>query len=216
MERRAFVAELRAEPETEEGGRKLRGYAAVFNLLSGDLGGFREQIAPGAFKETLREGADVRALFNHDPSMVLGRNTAGTLTLAEDERGLLMEVTLPETSYAGDVYELVRRGDVDQMSFAFTVRSEGQRWEGGGGDAPPVRTLTGVDLYDVSVVTYPAYEATTVAARTLSDARQWARTLELARLNDHGQGADQIAGGGAGQGRSAERARVLRLLEAGR
>lgn len=157
-ERRYYPAEMRAD---EEKGI-IEGYAAVFDQWSEDLGYFREKIRKGAFSKTIRE-ADVRALFNHDPNYVLGRNQAGTLELAEDDHGLQFRVEPPAAQWAQDLYLSVKRGDIDQASFGFgTVRDE---WNH---DADPVeRELVEVRLYDVSVVTYPAYPQTDVSARML-------------------------------------------------
>lgn len=157
IERRAFTAELRADGDTP----KLVGYAALFNVLSELMFGFREIIRPGAFTRTLSEGADVRALWSHDPSFVLGRTTAGTLRLEEDERGLRFEIDPPNTQWARDLLESIRRGDVTQTSFAF--RTVADKWSSHDGE--PLRELLDVDLYDVSPVAYPAYKATTVAVR---------------------------------------------------
>ncbi len=154
------TAELRVAAAA--GQPRIGGYAAVFNQLSEDLGGFREQIGPGAFARVLRD--DVRALFNHDPSLVLGRTRAGTLRLTEDDHGLGYEVDPPATRAAEDVLELMRRGDVTQSSFAFTVlRDEWQLLP----DGTAIRTVLEVErLYDVSVVTYPAYPQTSSAVRS--------------------------------------------------
>lgn len=138
--------------------RKLVGYAAVFNTWT-DIGGwFREAIAPGAFAKTIKE-ADVRALINHDPNLVLGRNKSGTLKLWEDSRGLLYEVTLPDTSYAKDLVESISRGDISQNSFAF--RSVKEEWD----KEEKKRTIIEARLFDVSPVTYPAYPTTSLALR---------------------------------------------------
>jgi uncharacterized protein len=164
MERRYVDAELRA---ADDGGRRrLSGYAAVFNSQSEDLGGFREVIKPGAFKRALATKPDVKALFNHDPNRVLGRTTNGTLALVEDERGLRVDITLPETATAEEVHALVRGGYVSQMSFAFSVGEAGEQWN------KRLRTLTDVNLFDVSVVTDPAYRATEVSARALAAAAE--------------------------------------------
>ncbi len=143
---------------------KIEGYAAVFNRKSVPLGfmGFREQIAPGAFSETIKT-ADVRALFNHDPSMVLGRTTNGTLTLEEDKKGLRVSIDPPNTTWANDVRELIKRGDVSQMSFGFEMVAD--EWDESG--KTPLRTLRQVNLFDVSPVTFPAYPQTSVKARTM-------------------------------------------------
>ena len=160
LEYRTVEAELRAA--TGNGQQRLIGYAAVFNSLSEDLGGFRERIAAGAFRNTLK--ADVRALVNHDPNLVLGRSTSGTLRLAEDERGLLVEMDLPPTQAARDLWVVVQRGDMSQMSFRFWIPNvEGERWERVNGET--IRTLLDVRIDDVSVVTYPAYQKTVVAVQ---------------------------------------------------
>jgi HK97 family phage prohead protease len=157
-ERRAFPIELRVEGDEKP---KIRGYAAVFNKMSDNLGGFREKIAPGAFKRTLNN-ADVRALFNHDPNVVLGRTGAGTLTLREDDKGLWMEIEPPDTADARDLMTLIERGDVDQASFAFRVLKDTWKNEE---SKEPIRTLDEVQLFDVSPVTYPAYPQTSVDVR---------------------------------------------------
>jgi HK97 family phage prohead protease len=141
---------------------KISGYAALFNRQA-DIGGwFREQIAPGAFAAAIGRD-DVRALFNHDPNHVLGRNANGTLSLSEDDQGLRFEVTPPDTAWARDLMGSIERGDINQCSFAFTP--EVQEWDESG--ETPVRTLRKVRLSDVSVVTYPAYDDTSCAVRSL-------------------------------------------------
>lgn len=148
---------------------RIVGHAAVFNQLSEDLGGFREQIAPGAFTEAL-EKDDVRALFNHNPDHVLGRNRAGTLKLAEDTRGLAVDINPPDTSAAADLLALLERGDVTQMSFGFSIRPNGENWAKND-EGLWIRTITRVRLFDVSPVTYPAYPTTDVAIRSLDQLR---------------------------------------------
>jgi len=151
-----------------EGGKppRLVGYAAVFNSKSQDLGGFVEIIRPGAFARTLAAKADVRALLNHDPNHVLGRNVAGTLDVTEDERGLHSDILPPDTQTGRDTLESVRRGDLDGMSFAF--RAVKDRWTfDENPKVPAFRELLDVDLFDVSVVTYPAYLRTDIAIRSL-------------------------------------------------
>ena len=145
---------------TADDAKTIEGYAAVFDTLSVDLGGFRERIAPGAFTRSVAEN-DIRALWDHDSKYVLGRNKAGTLALGEDERGLKIAVIPPNTVWATDLVQSIRRGDVNQMSFGFYVRSDD--WE----DTPMglIRTLRDVDLFDVSIVSYPAYAETSAEAR---------------------------------------------------
>lgn len=168
IERRAFAAdEFRIETR-DDGARHLTGHAAVFNSLSEDLGGFREQIAPGAFADAINSD-DVRALFNHDANFILGRNRAKTLTLAEDSRGLAIDILLPDTQTVRDlVVAPIERGDVSQMSFGFSVRPGGQDWAKDD-EGRVVRTLKRLRLYDVSPVVYPAYPETDVAVRSFAD-----------------------------------------------
>lgn len=148
-----------------EDGNKLEGYAAVFNKWSEDLGFFREKIKRGAFKKTLEDGADVRALINHDPNLIIGRAANGTLELEEDKRGLKYLVSLPDTSYARDLKESVKRGDITQNSFGFVTMKDS--WEQGEGKELDERTLIEVKLLDVSPVTFPAYPQTDLKLRTL-------------------------------------------------
>ena len=158
IERRTFnVRDV--EVRAEDGKMRLSGYAAVFNDSSVPLP-FKESIAPGAFRKTLSETPDVRLLINHE-GLPLARTKNGTLKLEEDERGLRFDADLADTQEGRDIYELVKRGDVDQMSFAFRVIR--QKWN----DDRSRRVLTEVSLADgdVSVVTYPAYPTTTVEAR---------------------------------------------------
>ena len=141
---------------------KIVGYAAVFDKLSEDLGGFREKISPGAFANTLAS-ADVRALVDHDGSKILGRNKAGTLTMQEDDHGLRIAITPPDTQAGRDIVESLKRGDIDGMSFAFRAISDDWQMI----DGEQIRTLIEVDISEVSVVTFPAYPDTTVAMRSL-------------------------------------------------
>lgn len=144
-------------------GPVIAGYAAVFNSQSEDLGGFREVIRPGAFRKTVKE-SDIRALWNHDPNYVLGRKSAGTLSLREDDHGLAFEITPPDTSWARDLLVSIERRDVTQMSFGFTtVKDKWQRGDGG----TQTRELVEVRLFDVSPVTFPAYPATEAGIRSL-------------------------------------------------
>jgi HK97 family phage prohead protease len=159
IERRTFTVRNIETREAEDGVMRLSGYAAVFNDSSVPLP-FSERIAPGAFRKTLSETPDVRLLINHE-GLPLARTKNGTLTLSEDEVGLRFDADLPDTTEARDLWTLIQRGDVDQMSFAFRVIR--QKWSADRTE----RTLTEVSLADgdVSVVTYPAYPTTTVEAR---------------------------------------------------
>lgn len=143
----------------------IEGYAAVFNTMT-DLGWFREQIAPGAFKRAIAEKQDVRCLFNHNPDQMLGRTKSGTLTLEEDNTGLKFNCSVPDTTIGKDVYAMIQRGDVDQCSFAFNVKDEEVTYDDEG---KATRTVKDVDLFDVSPVTYPAYPTTSVQARSIEE-----------------------------------------------
>lgn len=176
LERRyVSAAELRAV--NDDGKLMLRGHAAVFDVLSEDLGGFREKIDPGTFAETLRQD-DIRALFNHDPNFVLGRNRAGTLTLREDGVGLAMENSPPDIEWARGLMATIQRGDVSQQSFSFITLDD--TWETVNGEN--VRTLKRVQLFDVGPVTFPAYPQTDVAGRSLSGLAVDQRALLAALL----------------------------------
>lgn len=160
VERRSVeLTELRVLPDGDK--KKITGYAAVFEKMSEDLGGFKEIIERGAFKKALKK-SDTRALWNHDPSVVLGRVSAKTLRLKEDEQGLRIEIDPP--SWAGSYMESIERGDVREMSFGFTVETD--KWETK--DGMNLRTILAVrELPDVSPVTFPAYPDTSLALRSM-------------------------------------------------
>ena len=161
QERRTLHSEFRVE-QREDGKKLIRGHAAVFNSET-DLGWFRERIAPGAFSESIGKD-DVRALFNHDENFILGRNKAGTLTMREDEQGLYVEIDPPDTQVARDLVTSIERGDISQMSFGFQTIKDS--WETEENAAKDLRTLEKVKLWDVSPVTFPAYQETDVAVRS--------------------------------------------------
>lgn len=142
--------------------RRIEGYAAVFNILSPPLWGFRERINPGAFTKAIQE-SDVRALWNHDSNFVFGRNKAGTLKLMEDDHGLGFTAFPPDTTWARDFMVSIERGDVDQASFQFEAVLE--EWSTVDGEI--VRDVREVKLYDVSPVTFPAYPTTNVDLRSV-------------------------------------------------
>lgn len=166
LERRFVSLGLEVRSD-ERGKKKMKGYAAKFNSLSVDLGGFREIIAPGAFDRAIRESHDVRALVDHDPSKILGRTKAGTLGLSVDDEGLLAEVEMPDTQVARDLSVSIERGDVSGMSFGFFVVSDEWRQD----EKQPTRIVRDLELFDVSAVTYPAYPATEVSVRAVEHAK---------------------------------------------
>ena len=144
--------------------RTLEGYASVFNKPT-DLGRFDEVIERGAFTRAVDEAHDVRALVDHDTGRVIGRTKNGTLELREDDRGLFSRIHLPDTQEGRDLATLIERGDLDGMSFGFSVESD--RWEKG--EERATRFIEDVNLYEVSVVAFPAYEDTEVALRSMPD-----------------------------------------------
>jgi HK97 family phage prohead protease len=155
-------------------GMEFRGYAAVFNSPSEDLGGFRETILPSAFERSVNAAAngkrDIKMFLNHNSDIVLGSTRARTLRLSMDDRGLLAEATLPPGSWGQPVAEAVRRGDISAMSFGFIVEKNGDSWT----PDHTQRTLHDVRLLEVSPVTgWPAYAATSASVRTLVDAIDW-------------------------------------------
>jgi uncharacterized protein len=171
--------ELRMDEGDDGKGAVLVGYGAVFNQRSENLGGFTEVIQAGAFDDVL--GDDVRALFNHDSNIILGRNGT-TMTLSVDPVGLRYEIDLPDTQMVRDmVLSPVQRGDVNQSSFGFSVDVD--KWDEDD-EGRVTRTIVKVKrLYDVSPVTFPAYPDTTVASRSLEsfkDAEPPAMTLDEA------------------------------------
>jgi HK97 family phage prohead protease len=172
---RAIVVDNESELPT------IVGYASVFDSESRDLGQFKEIIKPGAFDRALVEEHDVRALVDHDPKMILGRSKSGTLRMLVDEVGLRVEIDPPDTSVGRDTIESIRRGDLDSMSFGFVVRNDHWREEEG----QAIREINDLDLFDVSVVSFPAYEDTSVAVRRFN--REHCRrdrkiSVEIARL----------------------------------
>jgi HK97 family phage prohead protease len=200
------IREVRAiEGEIRAAEGEIQGYAAVFNQVAEIWPGFREVVRPGAFARAIEEGADVRALWNHDPNYVLGRRGSGTLSIQEDEHGLRYVVKPPKAQWAEGVQETIGRGDVNQSSFAFVVRLE--RWTQDVENGFSLRELLDVDLIDVSPVTYPAYEGTSVGLRSAVGAREaWERHQAQG-------GAGQEAGdveGAAERARSQERIAVRR------
>ncbi len=160
--------------EAEGGNPHISGYFSVFDSNYEIAPGMSESIAPGAFSRTL--GNDIRALVNHDTTLVLGRNTAGTLELKEDSHGLWGDIQInPNDQDAMNLYERVRRGDVDQCSFGFEIVSEETEFRD---DGSIHWRITEVNLFEVSVCTFPAYEATSVSAREAQRDALKAKRLE--------------------------------------
>lgn len=178
--------------EREDGTRKIVGYGAVF-YRAGDRGteyelwsDTVEHVGRNAFDNAIKQD-DVRGLFNHDPSVVLGRTTAGTMRLSVDERGLRYEVDLPDTTAAKDVAASIKRGDITGSSFSFSVVKES--WQQG--KERTIRTLEELRLHDVGPVTFPAYESSTTGLRAIGETseaeakhKQWQAVQVKMRLID--------------------------------
>ena len=161
--RRLTVNDFEVRQGPAGDGMSFSGYAAVFNSDSEPLP-FIERIMPGAFRKSLKSRNNIRMYLNHDSSMLLATSRAKTLRLMEDERGLKVEADLPDTTIGRDLSTLIQRGDVDSMSFGFSVPPKGDSWS----DDGSVRELKEVRLYEVSVVTgFPAYQATSASVRSL-------------------------------------------------
>ncbi|MGA5605927.1 HK97 family phage prohead protease [Streptomyces griseoincarnatus] len=159
---RAFpLTDLQIRAADDEAARlRFRGRAIVYDSLSEDMGGWRERIMPGAATRTLAASPDVRFLINHDPNLLLARTAAGTASLVEDDAGVLVEADMADVSYARDLAVSLERGDITQMSFGFWITADG--WAGN------THEVFGIDLDggDVSVVTYPAFAATSAELRS--------------------------------------------------
>jgi len=175
----------------------ILGHAALFNTPSVYMG-FRETIAPGAFKESL--GDDIRALWQHDTARVLGRTRAGTLQVWEDAQGLAFELNPPDTQDGRDAVTLIERGDVDQMSFGFNVPPGGDSWSEDS-DGIPLRTLRSIHLMEISPVTWAAYPQTGVGV--MRSAPDWVQRAL-------GQGVDNTK---SSKAKELTRARIAQKLE---
>ncbi len=162
-----FILETRKEDKP-----KIVGHAAVFNQYA-DIAWWKERILPEAFKNTIKKD-DIRALFNHDPNHILGRNKNKTLSLREDEKGLYVEIMPPDTQFANDLMKLIERGDISQMSFAFRVLVD--EWDEK--DEKNIkRDIKEVKLFDVSPVTYPAFIETDVSLRSYKAWKEQSKNL---------------------------------------
>lgn len=188
------VRSVPTEFNTREDGEKLsiEGYFAVFDSNYEIAPGMSESIRSGAFSDTI--SGDIRALINHDTTLVLGRTKANTLELREDSHGLWGHITInPNDRDAMNLYERVKRGDVDQCSIGFNIRSEDTEISP---DGDVHWTITGVDLFEVSCCTFPAYEETNIAARSAErdeiqkrEKQAWREKMK-ARLRDGAESAD--------------------------
>ena len=160
----------------------IEGYFAVFNSLYDIAPGMTESVAPGAFQRTL--SGDIRALTNHDTTLVLGRTKAHTLELREDEHGLWGKISInPKDADAMNLYERVRRGDVDQCSFGFEITEEETEFRD---DGSIHWTIKDVELYEVSACTFPAYKETNISARCAQRDDIKKRTVEAWKTEKEG------------------------------
>lgn len=175
---RSMQTELKTRAEPDGQDMYIEGYFAVFNRETELWPGAFEEIAPGAFDETLSN--DIRALINHDTTLVLGRTKAGTLELRVDSYGLWGRIKINQNdSDAVNLYERVKRGDVDQCSFGFNILQEDVDFRD---DGTVKWTLRKIDLHEVSVVTFPAYEDTGVQARKAEFEQYRERQLQKRKL----------------------------------
>jgi hypothetical protein len=183
LERRYRRQEFRVEGDGPS--TKISGYAAVFDSESENLGFFRETIDPHAFDNVMASNPDVRALWNHDSNIVLGRTRAGTLRLALDARGLSYQIDPPDTQAARDLVISMRRKDVTQSSFGFTVKRD--QWTDEEDGSLSRRILEVEELFDVSPVTFPAYQNSAAQISSLPrsmPAEMRARVLKKVREAD--------------------------------
>jgi len=179
MERRTFETDNIEIRQADNGGKYISGYAVVYNVRSNPLGGFREMFLPGSFRDSL--GGDIRALWQHKTDKPLGRTSAGTLQLREDDKGVWFELLLPNNSVGRDAEESIRRRDVDQMSFGFRVPKGGDDWIDEIGELP-LRMVRTSQLFEVSPVTFPAYEETSV--EIVRSAPEWVQRALDPGAND--------------------------------
>lgn len=162
-----MTIEIRATSGLSLEGKKIVGRPIVYNSKSENLGGFVEVIAPGAFGDSIK--GDVRALVEHDYKMILGRTISKTLKLGEDTQGIIVEINPPNTRTASELMESIERGDINGMSFGFTVNPDGAQWDFA--QDPALRTVTDAVLSEVTITSLPAYKATNVevAMRSLKE-----------------------------------------------
>lgn len=171
--------EIRSSQESEA--KVISGYALKFSTRSNVLGDFIETIEPGALDGT--DMSDVRALVDHNPSLIIGRSSSGTLKLDVDEVGLRFEISLPNTQYANDLYENIRLGNISNCSFGFNIASQGATREKNPTTGLYFQRIKKISkLTDVSVVTYPAYNDTDVYARNLDQAIKESNKDEIEKM----------------------------------
>jgi len=170
LEKRTYKSSDIGVEKREDDKRVIKGHAAIFNVVESG-GWFREQVAPGAFKDSLKTD-DVRALWNHNTEIVLGRNKADTLKLWEDDKGLAVEIYPSDTEMVRGYLDMIERGDVSQMSFGFIVKKASWQEEEGQDD---LRTIEQVELWEVSPVTFPFYKGTDVSLK--SEHRAWREAI---------------------------------------
>lgn len=143
----------------------IEGYAALYDVESRDMGGWREILARGAFTESLKKGLDIRMLYQHRSDSVMARESAKTLKVGEDSKGILFEAELIDTTANRDRFLEIESGNLDAMSFGMPYSSVTARWHRDAVKKYDIRTVTKADIVEISVVTWAAYEATTVTAR---------------------------------------------------
>lgn len=167
------TAKLELRSVEGEGLPIIEGYAAVFGVLSDDLGGFRERIAVGSFDRSLDERPDaIKAFHNHDQNIVLGSTRKSTLALQSDGYGLRSQISPPDNEWGRPVVDAIERGDIEGMSFGFSVPAGGESWTEAGDteDGHAIRDVTEIKLFEVSTVSgWPAYPQTSVGVRALAD-----------------------------------------------
>jgi uncharacterized protein len=164
------AAEYRVSTNAD-GSKIVSGYAIRYNSQSVDLGGFKEIVARGALTRTLKESPDVLCLRDHKSELLLGRTLSGTLTLEDQPAGLRFTVNLPATTAGNDLAESLSRGDIDSCSFGFSVQED--EWTPLG-QRPAVRTVLDLDLYEISITSFPAYQSTSAALRSAPvEIRNW-------------------------------------------
>lgn len=180
IQTRSYQTSFKAtRAETENGEMTIDGYFSVFGKETELWPGAYEEISPGAFDSTL--GNDIRALINHDTTLVLGRNKANTLELKVDSHGLWGNIRInPNDTDAVNLYERVKRGDVDQCSFGFNIKDEETVWRD---DGTVKWIIKEIDLHEVSVCTFPAYDETGVQARHSEVEQHREKMLEQRKHN---------------------------------